>query len=157
MSRQDLMRVNTQVIEEVAYSIRQYAPDAIVVVVTNPLDVMTAVMQRVTGFDCKRVLGMAGILDSGRFSDLLAKELGVSAVDIKALVLGGHGDLMVPLESATSVQGIPLEKLKKRGLVSEERMKNLLERARNGGGEIISLLKTGSAFYGPAACCYADG
>lgn len=146
MSRDDLVNVNTKIVSEVSRRVAQYAPEAIVIVVTNPLDVMTYVAYRSTGFPAQRVLGMSGVLDSTRFRTFVAQELGVSVEDVTALVLGGHGDDMVPLVRYTYAGGIPVEKL-----LPAERIAAIVERTRQGGGEIVSLLKTGSAYYAPAA------
>jgi malate dehydrogenase len=151
MSRDDLIGINTGIIETVGENIKKYAPDAFVIVITNPLDVMVDVMQRVTGFSDKKVVGMAGVLDSARFSHFLADEFGVSVEDITAFVLGGHGDTMVPLVRYSTVAGIPLPDLVKMGWTTQEKIDAIVDRTRNGGGEIVALLKTGSAFYAPAS------
>ena len=146
MSREDLLKTNAKIIKSVAEKIRDIAPESIVIMVTNPLDVMTYLLWKVTGFDEKKVMGQAGILDSARFSYFIAKELDVSTEDIFAMVLGGHGDSMVPLPRYTTVSGIPLQEL-----LSNEKIEKLIARTRNGGAEIVKLLKTGSAYYAPAA------
>ncbi len=146
MSREDLLKTNAKIIKSVAEKIRDIAPESIVIMVTNPLDVMTYLLWKVTGFDEKKVMGQAGILDSARFSYFIAKELDVSTEDIFAMVLGGHGDSMVPLPRYTTVSGIPLPEL-----LAKEKIDALIERTRKGGGEIVKLLKTGSAYYAPAA------
>ena len=151
MSRDDLVEVNTKIISTVAENIKKYAPDTFVIVVTNPLDAMVWVMKEVTGFGPHRVVGMAGILDSARFRYFIAQEFGVSVEDVTALVLGGHGDTMVPLVRYTTVAGIPLPDLIKMKWTSQERIDALVQRTRDGGAEIVKLLKTGSAFYAPAA------
>ncbi len=151
MSRDDLIGINTNVIKMVGENIKKYAPDSFVIVITNPLDVMVDVMQRVTGFDSSKVVGMAGVLDSARFRYFLADEFGVSVEDVTAFVLGGHGDTMVPLTRYSTVAGIPLPDLVKMGWTTQERIDAILDRTRKGGGEIVALLKTGSAYYAPAS------
>ena len=146
MSRDDLLKTNAGVIRSVSTEIRRVAPDAVVVMVTNPLDVMAQVALETTGFPRERVIGMAGVLDTARFRSFVALELDVSVEDIQALVLGGHGDTMVPLASSVSVGGIPLHQL-----MDTETADRLVERTRGGGGEIVAHLKTGSAYYAPAA------
>jgi malate dehydrogenase len=145
MSRNDLLETNAKIIKSVGEAIKQYAPNSFVIVVSNPLDAMVTMCQRVTGFSPKMVVGMAGVLDSARYRAFLSSEIGVSPVDITAPVLGGHGDDMVPLESATVVEGFPVRKF-----VSEQRLGEIQKRVRGAGGEVVSLLKTGSAFYSPA-------
>ena len=145
MSRSDLLKMNADIIRPAAEAVKQHAPNAYVVVVTNPLDVMAWYFWHVTGFPKHRVLGMAGILDSARFRAFLAMELGVSGADIQAMVLGGHGDSMVPLPKYTTVGGISIA-----NLVPADRLASIIERTRNGGAEIVKLLKTGSAYYAPA-------
>ena len=151
MSRDDLISINSGVIETVGQNIKKYAPDAFVIVITNPLDVMVEVMQRVTGFSDKKVVGMAGVLDSARFRHFLADEFGVSVEDVTAFVLGGHGDTMVPLIRYSTVAGIPLPDLVSMGWTTQQRLDEIVDRTRNGGGEIVGLLKQGSAFYAPAS------
>jgi malate dehydrogenase len=146
MSRDDLLQKNTQIIAGVAEQIKLHSPDAIIVMVTNPLDVMAYVAKEVAGFPRERVIGMAGILDTARFRSFIAMELNVSVEDIQALVLGGHGDSMVPIVSTVSVGGIPLSQL-----MSADRIEALVERTRKGGGEIVKLLGTGSAYYAPSS------
>jgi len=146
MSRDDLLKTNARVIGSVSEEIKRVAPDSIVIMVTNPLDVMAQVALESTGFPRERVIGMAGVLDTARFRSFIALELDVSVEDIQALVLGGHGDTMVPLHSYTSVSGIPLAQL-----ASQERIDAMVERTRKGGGEIVGHLKDGSAYYAPAA------
>jgi malate dehydrogenase len=146
MSRDDLLKTNAGIIRSVSSEIKRVAPKSIVIMVTNPLDVMAQVAMETTGFPRERVIGMAGVLDTARYRSFIALELNVSIEDIQALVLGGHGDTMVPLASYTSVSGIPLKQLMK-----QDRIDALVERARKGGGEIVALLKTGSAYYAPAA------
>lgn len=146
MSRDDLLKTNAGIIRAVSSEIKRVAPKSIVIVVTNPLDVMAQVAMETTGFPRERVIGMAGVLDTARYRSFIALELDVSIEDVQSLVLGGHGDTMVPLASYTSVSGIPLAQLMK-----QDRIDALVDRARKGGGEIVALLKTGSAYYAPAA------
>ena len=146
MSRDDLLKTNAGVIGSVSREIKRVAPNAIVIMITNPLDVMAQVALEETGFPRERVIGMAGVLDTARYRSFIALELDVSIEDIQALVLGGHWDTMVPLASYTSVSGIPLSQL-----LSQDRIDSLIERTRKGGGEIVGHLKTGSAYYAPAA------
>ncbi len=145
MDRMDLLTKNADIVGGVADSIKKHAPDAIVVMVSNPLDVMTYLMYKRTGFDKKRVVGMAGVLDSTRLRAFVAMELGVSAADVHAMVLGGHGDSMVPLPRYTTVNGIPITEL-----LPQDAIDRLIQRTKVGGGEIVKLLKTGSAYYSPA-------
>ena len=151
MSRDDLVGINTGVIKTAAENIRRHAPDAFVIVITNPLDVMVGVMQKVSGLPPEKVVGMAGVLDSARFRLFLAEEFKVSVEDVTAFVLGGHGDTMVPLVRYSTVAGIPLPDLVKLGWTTQERLDAIVQRTRDGGAEIVKLLKTGSAFYAPAA------
>lgn len=151
MSRDDLIEINSGVIETVGQNIKKHAPNAFVIVITNPLDVMVEVMQRVTGFPDNKVVGMAGVLDSARFRHFLAEEFGVSVEDVTAFVLGGHGDTMVPLTRYSTVAGIPLPDLVKMGWTTQDKLDSIVDRTRNGGGEIVGLLKQGSAFYAPAS------
>lgn len=146
MSRDDLLKKNADIVQSVAREIRERCPDAIVIVVSNPLDVMCYVALQVTGFERSRVVGMAGVLDTARFRSFIALELDVSVRDVSAFVLGGHGDSMVPLARYSTVAGIPLPHL-----LDDERIEALIERTRKGGGEIVELLGTGSAFYAPSA------
>lgn len=146
MSRDDLLKINAGVIESVTKEIKRVAPDSIIIMVTNPLDVMAQVAIETSGFPRERVIGMAGVLDTARYRSFIALELDVSIEDIQALVLGGHGDTMVPLISYTSVSGIPLTQL-----MAQDRIDALVERTRKGGGEIVAYLKEGSAYYAPAA------
>jgi malate dehydrogenase len=146
MDRMDLLKTNVQIAKEAAQAIEKYAPDAIVIVVANPLDVISMTMLRETGFALKRVVGMAGILDSTRFRYFIAEKLNVLPSDVFAMVLGGHGDTMVPLPRYTSVGGFPLTEL-----LTAEEIEQLVNRTRKGGGEIVSYLKKGSAFYAPGA------
>jgi malate dehydrogenase len=146
MSRDDLLNTNAKIVGSVAENVKATSPNAIVIVVSNPLDAMVQRAFQVTGFPPKRVCGQAGVLDTARYRTFLAMELGVSVEDVSALLMGGHGDTMVPMPSCTSVGGIPV-----RRLMSEEKLNAIVDRARNGGAEIVSLLKTGSAYYAPAA------
>jgi malate dehydrogenase len=155
MSRDDLIGINTGVIKAVGENIKKYAPKSFVIVITNPLDVMVEVMQRVTGFPDKMVVGMAGVLDSARFRYFLAEEFKVSVEDVTAFVLGGHGDTMVPLLRYSTVAGIPLPDLVKMGWTTQEKLDKIVQRTRDGGAEIVNLLKTGSAFYAPASSAIA--
>jgi malate dehydrogenase len=151
MSRDDLIATNAGVMKTVGANIRQHCPDAFVIVITNPLDAMVWVLQKVSGLPAAKVVGMAGVLDSSRFRYFLAEELGVSVEDVSAFVLGGHGDSMVPLVRYSTVAGIPLPDLVKMGWTTQARIDAIVQRTRDGGGEIVKLLKTGSAFYAPAA------
>jgi malate dehydrogenase len=146
MSREDLLKTNAGIVGDVAENLRRTSPDAIVIMVSNPLDVMAYVCKEKTGFPRERVIGMAGVLDTARYRSFIALELDVSVEDIQALVLGGHGDTMVPLVSYTTVSGIPLTQL-----LAQDRIDALVDRTRKGGAEIVGLLKTGSAYYAPAA------
>lgn len=150
MSRDDLIETNTKIITDVAKKIKKHAPDAFVIVITNPLDVMVDVMQEVTEFPHERVVGMAGVLDSARFSHFLAEELNVSVEDIETPVLGGHGDTMVPLERFSTVKGVSLTEMIKNGDITQKRVDEIIDRTRKGGAEIVDLLGNGSAFYAPA-------
>jgi malate dehydrogenase len=146
MSRDDLLSTNARIVGDVAAKIRDTSPEAIVIVVSNPLDAMVQRTFQVTGFPAARVMGQAGILDTARYRAFLAMELGVSVEDIAAMLLGGHGDTMVPIPSCTSVGGIPVTQL-----IRPERLAEIVDRTRTGGAEIVGLLKTGSAYYAPAA------
>ncbi|MFW6206903.1 MAG: malate dehydrogenase [Gemmatimonadota bacterium] len=146
MSRDDLLKTNADIVGSVSEQIAEVAPDSIIIVVSNPLDIMCYVTLEKTGFRRERVIGMAGVLDTARYRSFIAEELDVSVEDIQALVLGGHGDTMVPLVSYTSVSGIPLTQL-----LDRERIDDLIDRTRNGGAEIVGYLKTGSAYYAPSA------
>jgi malate dehydrogenase len=146
MSRDDLVRTNAGIVRSVSEQIARVAPNAIVVVVSNPLDVMCYVAMKTTGFPRERVLGMAGVLDTARYRTFLAQELDVSVEDIQAMVLGGHGDTMVPLVSYTTVSGIPVSQL-----LAADKLAAIVDRTRNGGAEIVAFLKTGSAYYAPSA------
>lgn len=151
MSRDDLLGINTKVIKSVGEGIKKYAPDAFVIVITNPLDVMVWVMQQVTGFKPNKVVGMAGVLDSARFRYFLADEFNVSVENVTAFVLGGHGDTMVPLPRYSTVAGIPVTDLVKMKWTTQKRLDAIVDRTANGGAEIVGLLGNGSAFYAPAA------
>ncbi len=155
MSRDDLIGINAKVIAAVAENIKQHCPQAFVIVVTNPLDVMVWVMRELSGLPHQKIVGMAGVLDSARFRYFLADEFKVSIEDVTAFVLGGHGDTMVPLVRYSTVAGIPLPDLVKMGWTTKERIDAIVTRTRNGGAEIVNLLKTGSAFYAPAASAIA--
>ncbi len=152
MSRDELVKTNSKITKQVAEGIRTNAPNSFVIVITNPLDAMVYVMYKATGFPKERILGMAGVLDSARFRAFLSMETGVSVEDITAFVLGGHGDTMVPLPRFSTIAGIPLSEYP--GL-SQDRIDAIVERTRKGGGEIINLLRTGSAFYAPGASAIA--
>jgi len=151
MSRDDLIAINTGIIQTVGENIKKHAPKAFVIVITNPLDAMVEVMQRVTGLPSNMVVGMAGVLDSARFRYFLSQEFGVSVEDVNAFVLGGHGDTMVPLVRYSSVAGIPLPDLVAMGWTTQAKLDAIVQRTRDGGAEIVNLLKTGSAFYAPAS------
>ncbi len=151
MSRDDLLGINLKVMEQVGAGIKKYAPDALVIVVTNPLDAMVWALQKASGLPANKVIGMAGVLDAARFRHFLADELKISVQDVTAFVLGGHGDDMVPLVRYTTIAGIPLPDVIKMGWISQERVDQIVDRTRKGGGEIVALLKTGSAYYAPAA------
>src|SRR6187455_1527146 len=155
MSRDDLIGVNLKVMEQVGAGIRKYAPNAFVICITNPLDAMVWALQKFSGLPKNMVVGMAGVLDSSRFRYFLADEFNVSVEDVTAFVLGGHGDTMVPLVKYSTVAGIPLPDLVKMGWTSQARIDEIVDRTRNGGAEIVNLLKTGSAFYAPAASAIA--
>ena len=146
MSREDLLNTNAGIVRDVSTQIKRTSPNAIVIMVSNPLDVMAYVCMKTTGFPRERVIGMAGVLDTARYRSFIALELDIGVEDIQALVLGGHGDTMVPLASYTTVSGIPLAQL-----LPQDRIDKLVDRARTGGAEIVSLLKTGSAYYAPGA------
>lgn len=155
MSRDDLIGINLKVMEAVGTGIKQHAPDAFVICITNPLDAMVWALQKFSGLPTHKVVGMAGVLDSARFRHFLADEFKVSVEDVTAFVLGGHGDDMVPLVRYSTVAGVPLPDLVKLGWTSQEKLDAMVERTRKGGGEIVNLLKTGSAFYAPAASAIA--
>ena len=151
MSRDDLIGINTSVMEQVGAGIRDNCPEAFVICITNPLDVMVGVLQRASGLPTSHVVGMAGVLDSARFRYFLAEEFNVSVEDVTAFVLGGHGDTMVPLVRYSAVAGIPVPDLIAMGWSTQERIDEIVQRTRDGGAEIVGLLKTGSAFYAPAS------
>ena len=155
MSRDDLIGINTKVMQAVGAGIKQYAPNAFVICITNPLDAMVGVMREVSGLKPEKVVGMAGVLDSARFRYFLAEEFNVSVEDVTAFVLGGHGDTMVPLARYSTVAGIPLPDLVKMGWTTQEKLDQIIQRTRDGGAEIVGLLKTGSAFYAPASSAIA--
>ncbi len=146
MSRDDLLNTNAKIVKGITEQVAKYSPDCIIIMVTNPLDAMVYVAKEVSGFPKERVVGMAGVLDSARMRTFIAMELGVSVEDVTAFVLGGHGDTMVPLPRYSTVAGIPITEL-----ISEDRVEAINERTRKGGGEIVALLKTGSAYYAPSA------
>jgi malate dehydrogenase len=151
MSRDDLVEINAKVIRTVAQNVKQYAPGAFVIVITNPLDVMVGLMQKESGLPPEMVVGMAGVLDTARFRYFLSEEFQVSVEDVNAFVLGGHGDTMVPLVRYSAVAGIPVPDLIRMGWSTQERIDKIVQRARDGGAEIVGLLKTGSAYYAPAS------
>jgi malate dehydrogenase len=155
MSRDDLLGINLKVMDQVGSGLKKYAPNAFVICITNPLDAMVWALQKCCGLPKQMVVGMAGVLDSSRFRYFLADEFNVSVEDVTAFVLGGHGDTMVPLVRYSSVAGVPLPDLVKMGWTTQARLDEIVERTRNGGAEIVNLLKTGSAFYAPAASAIA--
>ena len=146
MSRDDLLSTNAKIVSSVAEQVAATSPDSVIIVVSNPLEAMVQQVQKVCGFPHRRVIGQAGVLDTARYRTFLAMELGVSVEDVSALLMGGHGDTMVPMPSCTSIGGVPVTRL-----VSKERLEEIVDRARKGGAEIVGLLKTGSAYYAPAA------
>ena len=151
MSRDDLLSINLRVMKSVGDGIKKYAPNSFVICITNPLDAMVWALQRYSGLSPENVVGMAGVLDSGRFAYFLAEEFNVSVKDVQTFVLGGHGDTMVPLVRYSTVGGIPIPDLVKMGWSSQKKIDQIVQRTRDGGAEIVALLKTGSAFYAPAA------
>jgi malate dehydrogenase len=155
MSRDDLLGINLKVMEQVGSGIKKYAPNAFVICITNPLDAMVWALQKACGLPKHMVVGMAGVLDSARFRYFLADEFNVSVQDVTAFVLGGHGDTMVPLTRYSTVAGIPVPDLVKMGWTTQARVDEIVDRTRNGGAEIVNLLKSGSAFYAPAASAIA--
>jgi malate dehydrogenase len=155
MSRDDLLGINLKVMKAVGEGIKANAPDAFVICITNPLDAMVWALREFSGLPHQRVVGMAGVLDSARFATFLAWEFGISVRDVNAFVLGGHGDTMVPVTSYTTVSGIPVDDLVKMGKSSKEAIDAIVQRTRGGGGEIVGLLKTGSAYYAPATSAIA--
>jgi malate dehydrogenase len=146
MSRDDLLATNARIVAAVTQEVKRTSPDAILIVVSNPLDAMVQLCQRTSGFEPRRVIGQAGVLDTARYRTFLAMELGVSVEDVSAMLMGGHGDTMVPMPSCTTVGGIPVTRL-----IDPRRLEEIVQRTRDGGAEIVSLLKTGSAYYAPAA------
>src|SRR6476620_8057758 len=146
MSRDDLIATNTGIVKQVAENVAKHSPNAVMIVVSNPLDAMVYVAWKASGFDTKQIVGQAGVLDTARYRSFLAMEIGCSVEDVQALLLGGHGDDMVPLKRYTFAGGIPITQL-----VKPERLEEIIKRARNGGAEIVNLLRTGSAYYAPAA------
>ena len=155
MSRDDLLGINLKVMKSVGEGIRDNAPDAFVICITNPLDVMVWALQQFSGLPANKVVGMAGVLDSARFTLFLAEELNVSVEDVNAFVLGGHGDTMVPLARYSTVAGIPIPDLVDMGWMTSEKLDQIIQRTRDGGAEIVGLLKTGSAYYAPATAAIA--
>ncbi|MDD3287700.1 MAG: malate dehydrogenase [Alphaproteobacteria bacterium] len=151
MNRNELLNTNADIIKTVSENIKMYAPNSFVIIITNPVDIMAYMAQKITGFPSNRVVGMAGALDSARFRSFLALEFNVSVEDVHACILGGHGDTMVPMARYSSVGNIPLSDLISMGWTTRERIDAIIHRTKNGGAEIIDLLKTGSAFYAPAA------
>ena len=151
MSRDDLLGINLKIIKQVAEGIKKYSPNAFVICITNPVDVMVMAFQKYSGLPTNKVVGMAGILDSSRFKLFLSLELNVPVKEIHAMVMGGHGDTMVPLPRFTKISGKPLNELVKQGKISEERLESINQRTRDGGAEIVKYLEKGSAFYAPAA------
>lgn len=150
MSRDDLLGINLKVMKAVGEGIKNNAPDAFVICITNPLDAMVWALREFSGLPANKVVGMAGVLDSARFSHFLAEEFGVSVKDVNTFVLGGHGDTMVPVLEYSTVSGIPVSDLIEMGFSTKEKVEEIVKRTRGGGGEIVALLKTGSAFYAPA-------
>jgi malate dehydrogenase len=151
MSRDNLLKTNASVMQDIAKNIKQYSPNAFVIVITNPLDAMVSVIHKHSALPTNKVVGMAGVLDSARFRYFLANELNVSVEDVHALVLGGHGDTMVPLINYTSIAGIPLTEIINMGLITHKKVDEIIERTRHGGKEIVDLLQSGSAYYAPAS------
>lgn len=150
MSRDDLLEINGKVMKSVGEGIKNFAPEAFVICITNPLDVMVGVLQHYSGLEDNMIVGMAGVLDSARFKTFLSWKLNVSVNDVNAFVLGGHGDSMVPLTKLSNISGISLDNLVKINKITSNELKSIVDRTRKGGGEIVSLLKTGSAYYAPA-------
>lgn len=155
MSRDDLLEINAKVMKSVGDGIKQYCPNAFVICITNPLDVMVRLLHDFSGVPEKKIVGMAGVLDSSRFRTFLSWEFQVSTDQVEAYVLGGHGDSMVPLTGLSNIAGVSLEQLVIDEKITRERLNEIIERTRKGGGEIVGLLKTGSAFYAPASCAIA--
>ena len=150
MSRDDLVEINAKVMKTVGTAIKEHCSEAFVICITNPLDVMVGILQEACGISDEKIVGMAGVLDSSRFRTFLAWEFSVAVSQVQAYVLGGHGDTMVPLTGLSSIAGVPLKVLVQQGKISEKRLSEIIDRTRKGGGEIVSHLKTGSAFYAPA-------
>jgi malate dehydrogenase len=150
MSRDDLLGINAKVMKSVGEGIKTYCPHAFIICITNPLDVMVGLLQKFSGVSDKKIVGMAGVLESARFRTFISWELNVSVNQVQAYVLGGHGDTMVPLTNMSNVAGISLQQLVKQGSLTQEKLDSMVDRTRKGGGEVVSLLKTGSAFYAPA-------
>ncbi len=155
MSRDDLLGINLSVMEKVGAGIKEFAPNAFVICITNPLDAMVWALQKFSGLPANKVVGMAGVLDSARFRYFLAEATGVSVKDVHAMTLGGHGDDMVPLVRYSTIGGVPLPEIVKMGWLTQEKLDAIVDRTRKGGAEIVGLLKTGSAFYAPAASAIA--
>tara|TARA_B100000886_G_C20394152_1_gene479581 strand:+ start:577 stop:1545 length:969 start_codon:yes stop_codon:yes gene_type:complete len=155
MSRDDLLEINLKVMSSVGEGIKKYAPNSFVICITNPLDAMVWALQKATGHSTNMICGMAGVLDSARFRYFLSEEMGVSVEDVTAFVLGGHGDTMVPLTKYSTVAGIPLPDLIKMKWITQKKLYEIVQRTRDGGAEIVSLLKTGSAYYAPASSAIA--
>ena len=155
MSRDDLLGINLKVMKAVGAGIKEHCPNDFVICITNPLDAMVWALREFSGLPHNKVVGMAGVLDSARFATFLAQEFGVSVRDVNAFVLGGHGDTMVPVTSYTTISGIPVDDLVKMGRSTKERIDEIVKRTRGGGGEIVALLKTGSAYYAPATSAIA--
>lgn len=151
MSRDDLLNTNADVMKSVAEGVREYAPHAFVIVITNPLDAMVYAFQKFSGLPTNMIVGMAGVLDSGRFRHFLSCELNIAENEIHTMVLGGHGDTMVPIVGSTSIAGIPLKHFLDKGLLTQQKLSDIIQRTRDGGAEIVKLLQTGSAYYAPAA------
>ncbi len=154
MQRSDLININCKIVENVGSKIKEFAPNSFVIVITNPLDLMVHSMQKIIGFDDRKIIGMAGALDTSRFGMFLAEEFNCSRSDIHSYVIGSHDNNMVPLINSTTVQGVSLDNLINRGVISKERINEIRNRARNGGAEIVGHLRTGSAFFAPAMCAY---
>jgi len=150
MSRDDLIETNFKIMKEIAISIKKFSPDSFVICITNPLDAMVWTLKKISGLPKNMIVGMAGILDSARFRYFLSKEIDICMENINAMVLGGHGDTMVPLINYTTVSGIPIKKFIEKGIISSKKVSEIIKRTRNGGGEIVSLMKDSSAFFAPA-------
>jgi malate dehydrogenase len=151
MTRDDLLGINLKIIKQVAEGIKETSPNAFVICITNPLDVIVMALQKYSGLPKNKVIGMAGVLDTSRFKFFLSQELNIPISEVDSFVLGGHGDTMVPVPNRTTVSGKPLLDFVKEGKISEEKLNEIIDRTRNGGAEVVKLLETGSAFYGPAA------